>query len=493
MDMPSEESGSLLRQHSSTLSDCSIGSNSTVVASPTSPISILNRPRYYRIPPVAEEEASHEGADAPGIENPETSNRQIGLGITDIKDTPRVSIARVPVGSKSSPTNPGSPDPLISPTSAKLGGKSYRSMEDQLRSLQEGDPYRASTPSINQSFTANSEHERLRTRDASSAMVSTEPLAYEKNFSCKTRRHFQTGLGNWFAISIVFLSVYSTVFSGIWLFVAITKPRYGHTITTAGSLTPPTATVLCTASAKSIELSFVTVFVAFLGQVLSTRALTRRKGITIAEMSMRSWVLQPGTMISRWESVRFAASSVLGVVAILAALMAMIYTTASDALVAPKLMFGKVEDRLMYGKVYTSFANPDYVMKQCKTPIQKSTDPENYAQTCIQIQHSGQAYHNYMQYLSDWVDSITRGNGSDTMDKRPGPVGMLYDNTTVNGSWIDIKTNEISKLSNNYTRIVDNVTMAMPHSGVVAAARDPLNNIVQPQEFSVSLVWSLQI
>ena len=68
--------------------------------------------------------------------------------------------------------------------------------------------------------------------------------------------------------------------------------------------------------------------------------------------------MQPGTMITRWESVRYAATSVLGALALIAAIMAMFYTTASDALVAPKLNFGKTEHRLLYGKVATSFANP---------------------------------------------------------------------------------------------------------------------------------------
>ena len=96
---------------------------------------------------------------------------------------------------------------------------------------------------------------------------------------------------------------------------------------------PATASILFAAFAKSIELSFVTVFVALLGQVLSRRAFrTKSKGITIAEMSMRSWVMQPGTMITHWETIRYAGLTALGVIALLTAFMAMFYTTASDAL-----------------------------------------------------------------------------------------------------------------------------------------------------------------
>ena len=42
--------------------------------------------------------------------------------------------------------------------------------------------------------------------------------------------------------------------------------------------------------------------------------------------------MQPGTMITHWESVRYAAWTFLGMVALTATFLAMLYTTASDAL-----------------------------------------------------------------------------------------------------------------------------------------------------------------
>lgn len=51
---------------------------------------------------------------------------------------------------------------------------------------------------------------------------------------------------------------------------------------------------------------------------------------------------------------------------------------------------------------------------------------------------------------------------------------------------MDVQHNNMTQLSANYKRIVNNVTMAMPHSGVLDAARDPRNGIVQPQDLSVS-------
>lgn len=55
-------------------------------------------------------------------------------------------------------------------------------------------------------------------------------------------------------------------------------------------------------------------------------------GITIAEMTMRAWVMQPGTMITHGHTIRYAGWTILGVASLLATLVAMLYTTASDAL-----------------------------------------------------------------------------------------------------------------------------------------------------------------
>lgn len=192
-----------------------------------------------------------------------------------------------------------------------------------------------------------------------------------------------------------------------------------------------------------------------------------------------------GTIVSHWESVRYGASTKLGILAVLVALVAMIYTTASDALVVPVLKFGNTKNRLMYGKVSTEFANTHYIAAHCNTPIQYLTDSGN-GETCIEIEHAGQAYHNYMQYLATWVNDISSGNTSSDMTHRPDPVGMFNDNTTLKGSWTNIQN--MSVLSEQYQRIVNNVTMAMPHVGVVAAAMDPLNGIIQPSDLNVSLM-----
>lgn len=167
------------------------------------------------------------------------------------------------------------------------------------------------------------------------------------------------------------------------------QPRYGRGIHSGGSFTPSTASTLFALIAKTIELSFVTVFVTFLGQVLSRRSLMKAsRGVTIAELTMRTWVIQPGFMITHWQYLQHAAITILGTIALTAAFVAMLYTTASDALVSPHLKYGKWENKLMYGLVQASYANPLFIEDNCQTPI--TTDPDNGGLTCLSVEHAGQ-------------------------------------------------------------------------------------------------------
>lgn len=95
-----------------------------------------------------------------------------------------------------------------------------------------------------------------------------------------------------------------------------------------------------------------------------------------------------------------------------------------------------------------------------------------------------------MQYLSNWTSNIAAGRGSSDLSERPAPLAQLYDNTTVEGSWVSIQN--MAELSqqhspSNYRRVVTNVTMAMPHAGVFGAMRDPINRILQPEHLEASL------
>ena len=81
--------------------------------------------------------------------------------------------------------------------------------------------------------------------------------------------------------------------------------------------------------------------------------------------------------------------------------------------------------------------------------------------------------------------AVINGNGtgeSTNIIERPQAVAMLYDNTTVQGSWVMPNSSNMTANYDRFARIVNNVTMSMPHAGVYAAARDPKNNIMQPSE-----------
>ncbi|KAE8407042.1 hypothetical protein BDV37DRAFT_241801 [Aspergillus pseudonomiae] len=313
--------------------------------------------------------------------------------------------------------------------------------------------------------------------------TSKTPLL-ESEVRCPHRDTIAQRWFRWVPMTILVLAVYATVWSGLYFFVACLKPRYGNFIGVDGNVAPSTANLLSAMFAKTIELAYVTVFVACLGQFLSRRALQKdSNGITISDMSMRTWIMQPGSMIVHWETLRYSALTFLGAMTLTATIIAMLYTTAAEALVSPKLLAGPQEDRTLRANVSTDFFNPVYMGLNCETPILSQTDPIYRNTTCLQIQHVGQAYHNYVAYLNRWSKMVTNGEAaSAVLEERPPPSGSIHDNTTVTGSWID--RSNMTELSLRHKRMVLNVTAAMPHAGVLAAAKDPVNGLKQPQNSS---------
>ncbi len=61
---------------------------------------------------------------------------------------------------------------------------------------------------------------------------------------------------------------------------------------------------------------------------------------------------------------------------------------------------------------------------------------------------------------------------------------MLHDNTTVIGSWVATNSSNMTASYEKYNRIVNNVTMSMPHAGIFAAARAQKNGVLQPEELA---------
>ncbi|KAH0544753.1 hypothetical protein FGG08_001120 [Glutinoglossum americanum] len=290
--------------------------------------------------------------------------------------------------------------------------------------------------------------------------------------------------GRFARVFTLVLSIYSTIFSGLYLLIALRRPTYSHSLSTNGLLTPASVQILSTAVARTIELSFVTVFVAFLGQVLVSEAYVEegkdtkgeKRGITMAEMAMRSWISEPGTILSEWNRVRTAGLSVLGMLCLVATVIAMLYTSAANALVSPKLRAITMPSYQLYGLVKTQFANSPFIESQCLTPMK--SDPVNDGTTCLQIWHAGQANHAYSVFLSEW--HLRAGSGVPTeLSERPTGVGLTTNDTYVLASWLDTES-AVPVRSGSGGRIINNVTMAMPHAGVVSVARDQKNNILQP-------------
>ncbi|CAJ2507162.1 Uu.00g083480.m01.CDS01 [Anthostomella pinea] len=153
--------------------------------------------------------------------------------------------------------------------------------------------------------------------------------------NCHSKQDVHVRRMSWGFIIPIILSVWSTALSLLWLLAACIGIPYGDKISSSqGSawLTPASASLLATVGAKSIEISFVTVTVTCIGQVLTRRAFAKEsKGISIAEMSLRNWILQPGTMFTHWETVPQPIRTKLGVVAMISAICALTYIPASDA------------------------------------------------------------------------------------------------------------------------------------------------------------------
>ena len=329
---------------------------------------------------------------------------------------------------------------------------------------------------------------------------------------CSSRQDVHLHRWSWISITILALSVYSTVLSGIWLITAIVQPRWGRKISSTGNLMPSTASLLTALIAKTIELSFVTAFVALVGQVLTRRAISRKsKGMTLSEATMRNWIMQPGSLITNGETLHYSALTVLGALTLTATAVAMFYTTASDAMVAPKLKFGDWKHTQLQNYVRSSYANPYFVRDSCATPISTSpivavSDQEAGA-ACLDVQYSGNCTlylktfslrqhisarsltpSSLSQSLSVHVRTIflvmTHGNHANPksrstwhdinvngtslikdMGGRPAGTASLYDNITLTAAWIENENSNVTKNFEKWERIINNVTLAMPHPG----------------------------
>ncbi|KAH8881556.1 hypothetical protein GQ53DRAFT_735008 [Thozetella sp. PMI_491] len=303
---------------------------------------------------------------------------------------------------------------------------------------------------------------------------------------CRSRSSHRRSRAGCPAILLLALSIFSTFFSGVWLTAAIMQPTWGRFISASGPLPPDTASTLTALFAKLIEISFVSVFVAHMGQVLTRRAFGDQvRGVTLSELTtLRNWVMQPGTLITGYEAVPIVIRKFLAWICLAAALAASLYTTASDAMVSPKLMFGQWQHRVLTGHAMSSYANNTFVRESCVTPITMDTQ-EIAGDACLGVAYPGHSYHNFFEFMSAWHSFATNGTTKRvSKGNRPLGTATLYNDTTLITAWAEQETSNVTRNFEQHGRIIDNITLAIPHPGVYGAALDSINDILQPVDSS---------
>lgn len=75
------------------------------------------------------------------------------------------------------------------------------------------------------------------------------------------------------------------------------------------------------------------------------------------------------------------------------------------------------------------------------------------------------AFSDFMDFLSTWKDT---SSASLDMAKRPEARSTLYNNVTMIGTWIETQFSDVSKNFDAHSRIINNVSLAMPHPGEVS-------------------------
>lgn len=177
MERPSHPPEWSVRPERSNLSDYSLESHSTLVASPYSPPHY--RSGYQPIAGVPEEDTSYRGAEAsPPSKNIGATFRERaeghGLGIENLQTQRRTSLPRVPVGRKS-PGSAAWADPVLSPSSTRVGNESSRETGKPF-DYDPGDlGHSRSAASLFEPFNADLEEERLNKKGAFATVKSYDP------------------------------------------------------------------------------------------------------------------------------------------------------------------------------------------------------------------------------------------------------------------------------------------------------------------------------
>ncbi|KAJ3522959.1 hypothetical protein NM208_g12642 [Fusarium decemcellulare] len=297
----------------------------------------------------------------------------------------------------------------------------------------------------------NISHNTLHATLSTCATVSEDETLEEKSLSSK--------LGS-AAYTILLLSAYSTSMSGLWLAAALVQPRWGHLISSTHGISPSTA--------------------AMLSALLSPnppRAGRETNGITLGEMTMRSWIIQPGSVFTHWHIVPLTGRTYLGILSLAALVATTFYTTASEALVSPKLKFGGWENLQLNATVDTKYGNFLYAATKCPqlfgpAPERESRpELEEWAVTkakrsfILELNYKGTR--DLFTFISQWHQLSDDDNnlGANSL-KRPAGNTLLDDNITIASTQVETKHQNVTAHYNQWGRIVDNFTLSIPHPSV---------------------------
>jgi hypothetical protein len=134
-------------------------------------------------------------------------------------------------------------------------------------------------------------------------------------------------------------SLISTFFSGLYVVIAFWRPEWPQ-IRTEGPITPTSSKIASSLIEKLIGLTFGSTCVLFLGQILTRRAKNPGSphGVSLADMGIRNWIIDPGSMIAEAKGLPLRTKSGLACFIMTAVLASLLYGSATSAL-SEKLRF----------------------------------------------------------------------------------------------------------------------------------------------------------
>jgi hypothetical protein len=197
-----------------------------------------------------------------------TSDESLKARRVTIQPIQRASISTFP--DRTEKDTPGSGDPLISPPSTGGFSGSTRFDSPDVDTAYGGAKHfgKQSVSSLHSSI-----HPSLYARSETGLLsMRSRHDDWDPNENCRSHKQVKQRMGTFISNMIIVLALFSTIFSAIFMIIALRGPRWGPKISTDGALTAASAAFLTTFIAKLIELAFVTVVVAFLGQALARRA-----------------------------------------------------------------------------------------------------------------------------------------------------------------------------------------------------------------------------